>query len=147
MSSSSSNLFWQRRLARIAASGLIVLVIIHIIGLWLGGESPPWFNAMFYVRIRTGMAFESALSDTTVGAILAVLALQIAWLLWSKASLVAALLIAPITFWEAYHRFWQLKFILEEGFTVGVPIIVGCASASIAVIVTLLALISAVPRF
>lgn len=130
-----------------AALGLVALVIIHAVGLYLpGGESPPWFNAMFYIRIRSGMAFESALSDFTTGAILALLALQIAWLLWSKASLIAALLLTPLALWEGYHRFGQLKFVLEEGLTVDLPMIMGCASAGLAVIVALLAVAGALIR-
>jgi hypothetical protein len=122
------------------ATLLLLLTLYHMIYMHLiAGESPVWFNAMFFLQRAVLAPYTGLLPATTISLIFIVWAVLSAVLIWSAASRLAALLWLVVALWEIYFRIQQLLFILHEGFVVGLPMQLGLAGAAVSLAGALLA--------
>jgi len=121
---------------------LIALLSIHVLWLYvIANESPVWFNSIFFVRYQLAHLLEPTPTFRMVGALFILYGSLLAWLLWSKASRLAAILWLPFTLWDVWFRFTiQLKIALAGDYALGYLIILGCAATVFALFANLLAL-------
>ncbi len=135
-------------LARPVAWTLAGLIALHIVFLyWVrpeagGGESPLWFNLIFLVQ--SGLGLDIAASRGWVGGVVTVIGLGLVLAVGWRASLMAALILLLIFAWELAQRMGQLSFVVDNGFTVGPPMIRGLVSAGIGFAASLLAVIAGI---
>lgn len=124
---------------RIASLGVLFLVAMHLIGqhIWLN-ESPVWFNGIFLARL---ILFDGArdVPFWAIGLGFAAAAVLLAWLLWTRQSRFAALVLLAVQLWEAWWRYQQIEGTLSRGHVVGTPMVAGGVMAGIGVAVALLA--------
>lgn len=130
---------------RIAGLGITVVAFIHLVGqhIWLG-ESPVWFNTIFYIWFKF---LDRSVDQWVIGIVITVIVLILAWLVAAKRSRIAAFLFLAIAVWDAVGRFRQVMHTLsDDDLAMGTPMIFGAAATAMALFVGLYAVAATLRR-